>query len=132
MRNFLTAWLASAVVILPLDAIWLFSMKNFYQRELGDLLLPSPRFGIAAAFYIMFAAAVAYFAILPNRELGSLQAAVAGGLLGFTAYGTYVLTNYATLRGYTQNLMFADWAWGTVIGALGAGLGFLLWQRFAA
>jgi uncharacterized membrane protein len=130
MRSFLIAWICAALVVLPLDFVWLSTMKGFYQRELGDLLLPSPRLGVAAGFYIVFAGALAWFAILPNASAGWLAAAFAGAALGFTAFGAYDLTNYATLRGYTVPVMLTDWTWGTSLGAIGAAGGFGLFKYF--
>jgi uncharacterized membrane protein len=131
MRSFLAAWLAVAVIVLPLDAIWLTTMKGFYQRELGDMLLPSPRLVPAVAFYVLFAAGLAYFAVLPNRGGEWWAVAFAGALLGLTAYGAYDLTNYATLRGFTVRVMAADWAWGTALGAIASTAGWRLLRAFA-
>jgi uncharacterized membrane protein len=130
MGSFLLAWFSVALVLLPLDALWLTSMKGFYQRELGELLLPSPRLGVAAAFYMLFAATLAYFAVLPNRDAEWTAAAFAGAFLGFAVYGAYDLTNYATLRGFTLRVMAADWVWGTALGAVSAGAGWRLLRAF--
>jgi uncharacterized membrane protein len=52
---------------------------------------------------------------------GNLQeAAVKGALLGLFAYGTYDLTNQATLRNWTTALTAADMAWGTIVSGIAA------------
>ncbi len=130
MGSFLLAWFSVALVLLPLDALWLTSMKGFYQRELGELLLPSPRLAVAAAFYVLFAAALAYFAVLPNRDADWTVVAFAGAFLGFTAYGAYDLTNYATLRGFTLRVMAIDWTWGTALSSVSAVAGWRLLKAF--
>jgi uncharacterized membrane protein len=130
MRGFLLAWLAAAAVVLPLDAVWLTTMKDFYRRELGDMLLPSPRIVPAAAFYMLFAAGLAFFAILPNRGGDWSSAAFAGAFLGLTAYGAYDLTNYATLRGFSLRVMAVDWIWGVALGGVAAAAGWRLLRAF--
>ena len=57
-------------------------------------------------------AGVAVFSALPWHVLG--------GLLGALAYGTYDLTNYATLKFFTGTMAAIDIAYGTVTIALSA------------
>ena len=43
------------------------------------------------------------------------------GLVGLVAYGTYDLTNLATVQAWTWRLALVDTAWGTVLtAAMGA------------
>ncbi len=51
MRYFY-AYLVALVVFLALDALWLGVVaRNFYTSRIGDLLLDSPRWGVALIFY---------------------------------------------------------------------------------
>ena len=43
-----------------------------------------------------------------------------GALFGLFAYGTYDLTNQATLRNWTTTLTIADMAWGTLVSGIAA------------
>jgi len=45
------------------------------------------------------------------------------------AYGTYDLTNWATLRGWSVQVTLMDWAWGTFATAVACSVGFLLSRR---
>ena len=54
-----------------------------------------------------------------------------GALFGLVVYGTYDLTNLATLRGWTVGMAVADALWGCVVTAAAAGAGFAL-SRLAA
>jgi uncharacterized membrane protein len=49
-----------------------------------------------------------------------------GAALGCIAYGTYDLTNHATLKAWTTSLTVIDMAWGTAITAVTAAGGFLV------
>ena len=65
-----------------------------------------------------------YFAVRPGLAAESLRtAALNGALFGFFAYATYDLTNQATVRNWTT-LSLADMAWGTVLSAAAAAIGF--------
>ena len=132
MTRFLLLYAATALILFPLDAIWLGTVaRNFYVSRLGDLMLPQPRFGVAAAFYLFYVAGVVWFATLPNLAAGSIVSALlAGAALGFIAYGTYDATNLATLRGYPVSLALVDLAWGTVLTAVSAAGGLFIATRW--
>ena len=66
-----------------------------------------------------------YFAVRPGLAAESLRTdALNGALFGFFAYATYDLTNQATVRNWTTTLSLADMAWGTVLSAAAAAIGF--------
>jgi uncharacterized membrane protein len=127
MKTALVAYAGSFGTLLVLDAIWLgFVARTFYRDQLGDLMLPSPNFGIAAIFYLFFAVAVVVLAVLPAIASGSLWTAVIYGLiLGLAAYGTYDVTNLATLKNWPPLMSIVDLAWGGFITAMTAAGGFL-------
>src|SRR5450830_1463956 len=56
-------------------------------------------------------------------------AAALGALLGLLAYGTYDLSNYATLRDWPLGLTVIDMAWGSVLSAISATAGYLAASR---
>lgn len=58
-------------------------------------------------------------AVLEGR--GAASAALWGGLFGLVAYGTYDLTNLATLAGFPWTIALLDMAWGVTITAAMAG-----------
>jgi len=120
-------WLASAAAFLALDAIWLSQMTpRFYRPAMGDLLADKPRFLAAAAFYVLYISCVLVLAVLPALERGGLaRAAMLGAVAGLLAYGTYDLTNHATLRQWPIRLTLVDMAWGTVLTSLAASAGYL-------
>jgi len=59
------------------------------------------------------------FAIGPALRSGNTATALlSGALIGFFTYGTYDLTNQATLRNWSTTLTIADMAWGTFLGGI--------------
>ena len=127
MLQSVTAYLFTVVFFLALDYVWLARLaKGFYIKRLGELLLPTPRFGIAALFYIVYVVGIVIFAVTPALREGSMAtAALYGALFGFFAYATYDITNYATLRDWPLAVAIVDIAWGTVLTGLSAVVGYL-------
>lgn len=128
-------YLATAVVFFGLDFIWLSRVATgFYKARIGGMMLAEPNLAAAGVFYLAYIGGIVYFAVLPavsgNGSLGS--AALAGALLGLMAYGTYDMTNLATLKGWSIQLAAVDMAWGMVLTALAASAGYLAAVRLAA
>ncbi|PWW02019.1 putative membrane protein [Hoeflea marina] len=120
--TFLKAWGVAAFVLLLADGIWLGLVAgNFYRSNLGDLMRSDIRFGVAAIFYIMFAAAVVILAGMPGARAAHWSAALFyGAVLGFAAYGTYDFTNLATLKSWPVIVTIVDLCWGTALTAVAA------------
>ncbi len=128
------AWLATMVVMLVIDALWLGVIaRSLYQSGMGDLMASQPRWAAAAAFYLLYPVGLAIFAVRPALEAGGAQrAAILGGLFGLFAYGTYDMTNLAVVEGWPVALSFIDLAWGTTASAVSAAAGTAItqwWQR---
>ena len=98
--TYAAAYFTVLVVFGALDAVWLTVMGNrLYRATLGDILLPNLRIAPAVAFYFLYPIGIVIFAVMPALRGGSVTTALTYGLLlGFFAYATYDLTNYATLR----------------------------------
>jgi uncharacterized membrane protein len=125
-------WLASASAFLVLDSIWLSLMApRFYRPALGEMLAAKPNLVAAAFFYVLYVTGILVLAVLPAVEKGGLvKAAALGAFVGLFAYGTYDLTNHATLKDWPARLTLVDMAWGTMLTGLAAGAGYLA-MRFA-
>jgi uncharacterized membrane protein len=65
------------------------------------------------AVYAIMVAALWYFAVSPSTNI--TDAAGRGAALGFSMYGLYDLTNYATLERYTLDFALTDIIWGTFL-----------------
>ena len=124
MTAILFSFIAALIAFLALDAIWLKAMaRRAYVPEIGGLLRDKPRLAPASLFYLLFAAGLAFFAILPGLAAKSpMLGAATGAALGLVAYGTYNLTNLAVLRGYSTRIAVIDLLWGGIASGLVAGL----------
>jgi len=111
--------------ILVVDAIWLgLVAKKFYADQLGSLMRQDIKALPAVAFYLLFAVGLVILAVRPEQtDTALLPAALYGALIGFIAYGTYNMTNYATLNDWPIKMTLVDWPWGTGISALAAAVG---------
>lgn len=122
MRNGLIAYGLTTVVFLALDAIWLGTMVGaFYRPRMAGMLLDRPRIDAAVVFYALYIAGVIVFAVQPSLETGGWKRALAlGAMLGLVAYGTYDLTNLATLRGWSVAVTALDLVWGAFVTGVAA------------
>ena len=130
--RFVVAYIATAVVFLGLDVLWLTQLAlGMYRRELGGLLLDKPNLAVAAVFYLVFVAGIVLLAIFPALNGGSwVNALLMGAVLGLVAYGTYDITNLSTLKGWSTSLALIDLAWGTALTAVSATAGYLVLSWF--
>jgi uncharacterized membrane protein len=119
------AYLASLLAMTGLDFIWLKTMSAaLYRRDLGPLLADEPKLGIAALFYLLYAAGIVIFAVRPALASADWRAAlVAGALFGLFAYATYDLTNFATLKLWSLRVTMLDIGWGATVTAAASGAG---------
>ncbi len=133
MRNWIFAYIGAAVAMLVLDGAWLsFAAKRLYRPLLGDLLADGFRIAPAALFYFLYVAGIVVLAVAPGLAAGKWTVALTRGLvLGLVAYGTYDLTNQATLRQWSSTVTFADMAWGTILTGAAATAGYYA-ARWAA
>lgn len=124
---YLKAYGASLAVFLVLDALWLGVVaRGFYASELGAMLRDNVNFVAAAGFYAFYVMGIVYFAVQPALSDGALSKAILNGaLLGLLAYGTYDMTNLATLKNWPVTMSMVDMAWGTFLTAAAAASGFL-------
>ncbi len=117
MKKILVTYAAVLAGILVLDAIWLGAVaKRFYSHKLGYLLAPDVRWWAAVSFYLVFAAGVAYFVVLPLAASGSLgRVFVTGAFFGLVTYATYDLTNQALIRDWPVVVTVIDLGWGALL-----------------
>lgn len=125
--KYVKAFAGSLAAFLVIDAIWISTVvTKMYAREAPQLMLETPNMGAAAAFYLVYAAGIVALAVRPALQAQSAKLAlVNGGILGGIAYGTYAMTNYAVIKGWTATLVIADIPWGIFLTAMCALAGFL-------
>ncbi len=133
MTKYLSAYLATAVVMIVLDLLWLGVIATpLYQQGLGHLMAERPNLMAAAAFYVLYVFGLLMFTIVPQAADASwLKTAATAAMFGLVAYATYDLSNLATLRNWPVWLSLVDMTWGAVLSAVAAIAGRFAWDRFA-
>jgi len=126
MRQYLVGYVSAAVCMLALDFVWLSTTaQSVYRPALGDLLRPDVNIPPAILFYLLYVFGIVFFGVMPALKTGGwTTAALNGAMLGLVAYGTYDLTNQATLAKWSTTITFLDLCWGTFLTALSATAGF--------
>ncbi|TCK23640.1 putative membrane protein [Ancylobacter aquaticus] len=126
--QFIVAYASTGLVFLALDALWLgFMSSRVYRPLIGELMAEQPNWPPAVLFYVLYIAGVVVFAVQPALASGRWTTALAlGAFLGLVAYGTYDLTNHATLRNWPAAMTAIDLAWGTLLTALATTAGMLI------
>ena len=119
MLKFIAAYVAAAVVFLVMDIVWLSMVSEaIYRPEVGAMLADNFFLPAAVAFYLIYVAGMVVLAAQPGYPDESIAtAAVTGAVLGLVAYGTYDLTNLATLKMWSLKVTVIDMAWGTFVTA---------------
>ena len=112
---------------LAIDAVWLALVaRTFYRRYLDWLMAANPNWIAALAFYLLFVVGVLVFVVVPGVEDGSLRTTLLkGALFGLIAYGTYDLTNQATVKNWPLTITAVDMVWGTALSVAVSYIGFV-------
>ncbi len=119
------AFLIAAVLFLAIDSIWLKTMNKLYRKHLGALLRPKPNLVAAGVFYLIYMLGLTALVFNPAFAANSmLVAAIHGVIFGIVAYGTYDLTNQATLKNWPTFITVVDVAWGGFLTGLVATITF--------
>jgi len=126
------AYIATLVAFTVIDFLWLGVVaKDFYRRELGPLMAEEINLAAGGLFYLMMAAGIVIFAVLPALSSGGVtKAAALGCLLGLLAYATFDLTNLAIIKGFTWRMAVVDMAWGAALTGTTAAIATSIAQRF--
>lgn len=125
---YVKAYIATLIVFFVIDLIWLGVVaRSFYASQLGNLLRDNLNFAVAGGFYVAYVVGIVYFAVAPALADGSWgRAAINGAILGLIAYGTYDMTNLATLRNWPVAMSIVDIAWGGLLTCVSAVSGYFL------
>ena len=132
LKSYATASLVAFVFFVVIDIVWLSNAaRMIYRPHIGPLMLEKPVVSAALAFYLLFAVGLAVLVVRPALDAGSIFAGLwMGALFGLVAYGTYDLTNAATLKGWSWTVTVVDMLWGAFLTGLSAALGVWVALRF--
>jgi len=132
MKQFAIAYVASLMTFLVIDAVWLgLVAKDFYANQLGPLMREDVLFVPAGIFYLFYSAGIVLLAVRPSQpDLSLFNIAFYGAVVGFIAYGTYDVTNLATLKSWPPLMSVVDLLWGTAISSVVAIAGAIAVRKF--
>jgi uncharacterized membrane protein len=124
----LLTYALTLAVFLVIDLAWLGVLaKDFYQRQLAAHFAERVNWPAAILFYLLFVAGVMIFVILPAVDHQSLAYAAGFGVLfGLVTYGTYDLTNLATVRNWPLKMVIVDLCWGMFLTGAVAAAGYMI------
>jgi len=125
MARYAWTYATTALVMLLLDAVWLYVMAGrLYKPQIGSLMREGFDPLAAGLFYLLFVGGLVIFVGVPALESPAWTVPLwRGALFGLVAYATYDLTNQATLRGWSWLITGADLMWGMTLSGISAALG---------
>ncbi len=131
MKLVLTSTLLAAFIFLIIDIIWLsFSVKSFYGPRIGHLFADKPVIWAAAMFYIIYVFGLGVVIIEPSINFDdTYKFLFKAFMFGLVAYGTYNLTNMATVKGWSPSVVFVDMIWGGSLTAFSSYYGIFLAKK---
>ena len=131
MKLLITSTFLTAAIFLIIDVIWLsFAVKSFYRPNLGNLLVDQPVMWAAIIFYLVYVFGLAVVIIDPSLESNlNLNFLFKAFMFGLVAYGTYNLTNMATIKGWSEKVVFVDMIWGGCLTALSSYMGIFIAKK---
>ena len=131
MRESIITYLSVTTIFLFIDIIWLSqSFSYIYQPNIGELLRENIIIFPAILFYIIYPLGATILVALPSLEKVLLKTIFINGFVfGFIAYGTYNLTNMATLEGWSAKVVIIDMIWGGFLTGVSVLLGTLISKK---
>src|ERR1700761_4674555 len=124
MNRYVVLYLATLVVLVPLDFLFLgLVAKGFFQSQVGDML-GEIRLAPAILFYLLYIAGILIFVSANATATSSTLLYCA--LFGFFCYITFELTSLSRLKHWTLPVVLLDVSWGTIVTAVSSSLGLMI------
>ena len=119
MKRYAILYLATLIVIIPIDFMFLGTIaKSFFTSQVGDML-GDIRFAPAILFYLLYVAGILIFVSGPAAATWQ-STLMYGALFGLFCYATFELTALSLLRHWTWPVVVVDVCWGTFVSAASA------------
>ena len=131
-KLFIISFIFVSTIFLIIDVLWLsITVKSLYRPALGNLLKDKPVMWAAVLFYIIYMIGVALIILKPALANDSIsQALWTGVVFGVVAYGTYNLTNMATVKNWSASIVWIDMLWGGFLTGFSSAFGIYLTKVF--
>ena len=103
--------LASAIIFVSIDFIYLNLIKNYFSNQIKSVQLSQMKVNLFGAVlcYIFLVVGINYFIIKPKKSVSEAF------LLGIIIYGVYETTNYALFKNWSILTVIIDTLWGGVL-----------------
>ena len=125
MNRTVVLYLATLVVLLPIDFLFLgLVAKGFFASQVGDML-GEIRLAPAILFYLLYVGGMLIFVSGPESSTPS-STLLYGALFGFFCYMTFELTSLSLLKHWTWPVVLVDVSWGMAVTAVSSTAGFLI------
>ena len=88
------------------------------------------------SFYILLISVIGYGILFQNlcfgpiKDMNDEKVIYTGFIFGLVAYGTYNLTNMATVKGWSPTVVIVDMIWGGSLTAFSSFIGLLIAKKF--
>ena len=132
IKSLIISFIFVSSIFIILDFVWLsITVKSLYKPALGDLLKDKPLMWAAVLFYVIYMIGLTLIILKPALANDSiLQAFWTGVVFGVVAYGTYNLTNMATIKNWSSSIIWIDMIWGGLLTGLSSAVGIYLTKFF--
>lgn len=128
MKQKIIAYSIALIIFTLLEALWLSQAAPYIYVSLSPIMIEEPNLVGVLIFFLIYPIGILYFSVFPN--LGNIGKTIrSAALLGLLCYGTYSLTNLATLAGWIPTISLFDMGWGMTLTALTAGGTAILYNK---
>ncbi len=115
----IVAYIIALIIFTLLEALWLSQAASHVYASLSPIMIEQPNLLAALLFFLAYPIGILYFIIFPNLG-NNIRIFRDSAMLGLLCYGTYSLTNLATLKGWSITISLFDIGWGMILTALTA------------
>lgn len=127
--DFAKSYIVSLLVLFPIDVVWLTLTKKIYDNWLSPFqrVLNIPA---ATLVYLFIPFGLVYLVI--SRHIGespNSKIVLDAFVYGVCSYSVYDLTNLATLKGWSIQMVITDIIWGGVLCSLVTIFSLLILQK---
>ena len=125
MKRYAVLYLATLIVIIPIDFLFLgIVAKGFFTSQVGDML-GEIRLTPAILFYLLYVVGILIF-VSGSPDAAWHSTLLYGALYGFFCYATFELTSLSLLKHWTWSVVLVDVSWGTFVTAVSSTLGLII------
>ena len=121
-------YISMLLFFLIVDAIVIIKFMNpMFRSNIGEVMKEDVNFAFAAIFYLFYVIGIYWFGTYTGIKSNSIILGVASAaFLGLLAYGTYEITNFVVIKGWTPKMVIIDMIWGGLLSGMTAFVGIIV------